>query len=181
MHWAATSYRNIWVMVGVWLVFAIHVLSGSIGAVAFFFLLIAILWYDVPGARPLTRRSRWIQTGAASLLVLLSILGLGRIDELPECDSSAVTASFRQMVEQSPASKLANIKLYALKDVKQCAWKEDGEKRVTERACLGTAYTNGGTEQTAWRMKWLDRKTGEWWIEASNCLFFDSAWKRSER
>jgi len=176
--------RNVWFLMALWILMAFQAIRGSFWAVAIAAALIFTVWYANKEIPPASRWARWTTTLIAPLFVLVA-LGANVQDvvsELPSCESTTVKQAFRKMLEDGPTSKVENVRVYDLKNIRQCGWKEAQDNAVTERLCMGTMYTNSGELPAAWYLKWVDREKGEWWIEASTCLLIhaDKSWKTAK-
>ncbi len=78
---------------------------------------------------------------------------------LPECDSRAGKSEVAKVLENSPASKILNIEVYDIENIKETSYDDANGKRK----CEGVAMTNGG--KTFLLYSFEDRGSGEYWVE----------------
>jgi hypothetical protein len=160
-------WRNPVLQALLWIMLLISAVTGFRYALLFFSPLLVTTWFSPHPIEPLSKMRKWATTAIAFML-LVAALAIGDIpygNELPNCDSSQTQRAVKDMIENGPNSRLVNIRVFAIKAIKQCAWKEDKENTVDRRACSGILYWNGGQEEIMWEI-WRDE--GKWWVETSN-------------
>lgn len=122
------------------------------------------------------------RSGRSGLVIVTSLLGLATLglvlvlqsesgkslfeeiargDQIPKCDSSITADTLKSMVTSAPTSKLINIKVFAIREAREVAWSEQGQIR----RCTARVFTNAGTDDLSFRIYWIDRAKGEFYVE----------------
>jgi len=140
--------------------------SFPLFAACLFAVLIPLLWTTTvwPG---LTRQQALIGkvviTATTSSLLLWNLSdGVPlTIHTLPTCDSRSAISTLKRAVKESPRGRTLGVELVDMNDVRELSWDEKAEVRM----CQAEGFYNSGREYIRYRIIWIDKSKGSWWIE----------------
>ena len=66
----------------------------------------------------------------------------------------------KEMISENP-NKFVALKVFAVKDLKELSWDENNQIR----RCSARVFTNAGSDEAAFKIYWINRRTGEYYYE----------------
>ncbi len=103
-----------------------------------------------------------------------SLVGPGIVaGQMPVCESDAARRLLRESIDKSPRAIQSGLKVSEIGTIKDYAVDPGraANPMVDLRFCQATVYTNGGSGQIHFVMKWLDPAKSRLWLETTVWTF----------
>lgn len=116
-------------------------------------------------ANPVSATGRTAKAAAFGIvggLWVFMTLGGVVLSALPACDGTATKSLIGQIVNDMPIVQAAGAQFVSLKGIAEQGYNESTQVR----ACNATLVTTAGENNLQYHVKWLNKQTGEFYVEA---------------
>jgi hypothetical protein len=130
------------------------------------FVFIVLLWTTPVWprlSRNQSRAGKAVVTGVALFVFLWNTTDdvEGTVGNLPTCDSRTAVTALKRGIKESPRGRTLGLELLDMNQIREQSW----DARTEVRLCEAEGFYNSGREYLRYRIVWIDKSKGTWWIE----------------
>jgi hypothetical protein len=114
-------------------------------------------------SRNQSRAGKAVVTGVALFVLLWNTTDDVEVTvgNLPTCDSRTAVTALKRGIKESPRGRTLGLELLDMNQIREQSW----DARTEVRLCEAEGFYNSGREYLRYRIVWIDKSKGTWWIE----------------